>query len=116
MTSYSEKLKDPRWQKKRLEIFQRDEFTCQSCGDKESTLHLHHVYYETGALPWEYPDEALVTLCVACHEDEHEAMKEAIASLRRQMAASGLNTAIHVSYLEDIVRQNFKKGVLHGKD
>ncbi len=27
---YASKLKDPRWQKKRLEILQRDDFACQS--------------------------------------------------------------------------------------
>ncbi len=40
---YSEKLKDPRWQKKRLEIFQRDEFHCQQCGDGENTLCVHYL-------------------------------------------------------------------------
>lgn len=40
-SEYLEKLKDPRWQKRRLEIFQRDEFTCQVCFDTESTLHVH---------------------------------------------------------------------------
>ena len=33
---YSEKLKDPRWQKKRLEILERDNFRCQYCGDKNA--------------------------------------------------------------------------------
>jgi len=28
--TYSEKLKDPRWQKKRLEILSRDNFTCET--------------------------------------------------------------------------------------
>ena len=32
--NYSEQLKSPKWQKKRLEIMQRDKFTCQLCGDK----------------------------------------------------------------------------------
>ena len=43
--SYYEKLLDPRWQKKRLEILNRDEFKCRSCGDDKSTLHVHHGYY-----------------------------------------------------------------------
>lgn len=63
---YSEKLKDPRWQKKRLEILQRDNFTCQLCEDKTTTLHIHHKKY-TGE-PWEAPEEDLVTLCEHCHE------------------------------------------------
>lgn len=44
--TYYEMLKDPRWQKKRLEIMERDEFACRDCGDKESTLNVHHTYYE----------------------------------------------------------------------
>lgn len=31
--TYSQKLRDPRWQKKRLEILERDSFTCQHCHD-----------------------------------------------------------------------------------
>ncbi|MCP4345705.1 MAG: AAA family ATPase [Desulfobacterales bacterium] len=70
---YSEKLKDPRWQKKRLEIFQRDNWTCQEpdCGDTATTLVVHHKQYIPDVEPWEYEDEDLVTLCVNCHEDKH---------------------------------------------
>jgi len=70
MTTYREKLLDPRWQRKRLEILQRDEFGCQECGDSETTLHVHHRYYESGKDPWDYPDEALETICARCHEQE----------------------------------------------
>ena len=66
--TYSEKLKDPRWQKKRLEILQSFEFTCSFCGSKEKTLHVHHGYYKRGLMPWEYPDEAYHCLCFECHE------------------------------------------------
>lgn len=68
--TYAEKLKDPRWQKKRLEILNRDEFTCQKCYDTESTLHVHHRYYEKGKEPWEANESALITLCESCHESE----------------------------------------------
>lgn len=44
-SSYSEKLKDPRWQKKRLEVMESNEFCCEMCGDNESTLHVHHKEY-----------------------------------------------------------------------
>lgn len=116
MSTYSEKLKDPRWQKKRLEIFQRDQFTCQECSDTKSTLHAHHIYYEPASEPWEYFNEALITLCASCHEIEHEAMKIAIVFLRKQMAASGICTSTDVSYLESVIRENFKQGVFHGQN
>lgn len=63
--TYLEKLQDPRWQKKRLEVMQRDNFTCVCCGDKETTLNVHHLKY-TGK-PWEAPNESLITTCKHCH-------------------------------------------------
>jgi len=71
--TYSEKLRDPRWQRKRLEIMQRDGFACRLCGDKENTLNVHHLYYDRDAEPWDYPSSALVTTCEVCHEDMHVA-------------------------------------------
>jgi hypothetical protein len=35
-------------------------------------LHVHHTYYKFDTLPWEYPNEALTTLCWICHENEHK--------------------------------------------
>lgn len=35
-------------------------------------LHVHHKYYQSGKMPWEYPNAALVTLCWVCHEELHE--------------------------------------------
>lgn len=34
-------------------------------------LHVHHNYYQQGKLAWEYPDDALSTLCWSCHEELH---------------------------------------------
>ena len=62
---YLDLLKDPRWQKKRLEILERDGWACKLCGDKESTLAVHHCGYH--GKPWESPDEELETLCEKCH-------------------------------------------------
>ena len=72
MKTYFEKLKDPRWQRKRLEIMSLDEFSCGSCGDKSSQLNVHHRYYITGRMPWEYPDWSLITLCNECHKERHD--------------------------------------------
>jgi hypothetical protein len=66
--TYSEKLKDPRWQKKRLHIFQRDGFACTNCHDDQKTLHVHHKKYSSN--PWESKDGDLVTLCAECHDYE----------------------------------------------
>lgn len=66
--TYSDKLKDPRWQRRRLEILNRDDWKCLACGNHENTLHVHHKKY-TGN-PWEAPDEDLETLCERCHNAE----------------------------------------------
>lgn len=75
-SDYMRKLRDPRWQKKRLEIMQRDDFTCRMCFETEKTLHVHHTFYTPGREPWEYPDCGLVTLCENCHQDETERAKD----------------------------------------
>lgn len=63
--TYAEKLKDPRWQKKRLEILQRDNWQCSCCLDEEQTLHVHHFQYENN--PWDSNEIDLITLCESCH-------------------------------------------------
>jgi len=63
---YSDKLKDPRWQRRRLEVLSRDDFQCQCCGDKEATLHVHHKQYHGN--PWDAHMDSLETLCEVCHE------------------------------------------------
>ncbi len=85
MSDYSDKLKDPKWQKKRLEVMERAEFTCEECGDKENTLNVHHGYYKWGNEPWEYANETLKCLCEDCHKKYQVVLsdiKEAISHLK----------------------------------
>jgi len=70
--AYADRLKDPRWQKRRLEILQRDGWACHGCDATTRTLHVHHKYYRANSEPWDYPDSALVTLCEDCHAVESE--------------------------------------------
>lgn len=77
--NYLDKLKDPRWQKKRLQILKRDAFTCQDCGETTKTLHIHHKRYIRGHEPWEYKNWMLTTVCEDCHERRH-AEKKPVAS------------------------------------
>lgn len=68
---WSKKYKDVRWQKKRLRILQRDNWTCQFCNkSKNITLHVHHLIYVWNQDPWDYKDAELVTLCGTCHTNE----------------------------------------------
>lgn len=88
---YLEKLKDPRWQKKRLEIFERDGWECTNCGNKDETLHVHHTYYLSGREPWEYPDGSLKTRCEMCHKDGH-APHVSIPSLMHELTLVGIDS------------------------
>jgi len=75
MKSYYEKLKDPRWQKIRLKVLERDEFICQICGDALNTLNVHHKFYKKNCEPWDYELDDLITYCEDCHERETKDMK-----------------------------------------
>lgn len=85
---YSEKLKDIRWQCKRVDILERDKYQCQRCKqlsnmghqivyryeyphqdfryrEYDLELHVHHIRYR--GEPWEAKNEELITLCEMCH-------------------------------------------------
>jgi hypothetical protein len=69
--SYSDLLRDPRWQRKRLEVMHRAHFACEHCGDTTTTLNVHHVEYVRGRMPWEYSGRELRCLCEPCHARGH---------------------------------------------
>lgn len=73
--TYNELLTDPRWLDKRESILTRDNHQCVSCAHKGEEvnqlgqyLHVHHLFYKKGLLPWDYKDDELITLCDNCHE------------------------------------------------
>ncbi len=78
--TYSEKLKDPRWQKKRLEILERANWACEDCGSKKKTLHVHHCFYVSRRQPWEY-DVGLMAVCASCHTRRQSIEEDAHISL-----------------------------------
>lgn len=80
--NYTKKLSNPKWQKKRLEILQRDEFTCQLCNDRETELHIHHKKYS--GEPWEVDNEHLITLCAHCHAVEETKEFNKIVSIAKR--------------------------------
>lgn len=92
--TYSEKLRDPRWQRKRLEVMQRDNFTCRSCKSTTTTLNVHHISYTKGAEPWEYELEDLLTLCEDCHEYESDNFPEAKRKLLSALVQGGFDAML----------------------
>jgi hypothetical protein len=73
MENFFLQYKNPLWQRKRLEIMKRDDFACQSCGDTETTLNVHHTSpYRKNTKIWEYENDELITLCANCHQEISE--------------------------------------------
>lgn len=70
---YGMQLKTDQWRDRREEIKRRDGYICQRCPSNhhERRLEVHHLYYRLGLAAWEYPDDALQTLCSVCHEKAH---------------------------------------------
>jgi hypothetical protein len=74
MNTYSDDLKDPRWQRLRLKIMERDGWRCRDCGRNDRALNVHHCVYIRGIKPWEYDPSLLLTVCeIECHMRRQEA-------------------------------------------
>lgn len=83
--TYAEKLLDPRWQRRKSEVQMAHDFTCEDCGSKTNTLHVHHCIYLPGREPWEYEDDLLMLLCDGCHFRRQELQKLAPLALALRM-------------------------------
>ena len=70
---YSDQLRHPNWQRKRLEVLEAAGWKCESCDASEKTLHVHHKRYVKGREVWDYERSELEALCEDCHESAHEA-------------------------------------------
>ncbi len=76
--TYEELLNTAEWHARRIQVLVRDRYECQHCGCEGTgvdnhVLQIHHRYYVINKLPWDYPDDALMTLCKECHTKLHEA-------------------------------------------
>jgi hypothetical protein len=86
--SYIKKLQNPLWQKKRLEILQRDNFKCIQCECDNKELHVHHRWYVFGKEIWDYPDTCFETLCYECHEYVESQIKNSIHDINLEFRRS----------------------------
>ena len=57
----------------------RDNFACSLCGSTFEKLTVHHLYYTPDADPWDYDNEAFVTLCDGCHKYAHTSLQKITA-------------------------------------
>ena len=96
MSSYSQKLADPRWQEVRERVLERDGHKCCWCGKSKEKLHVHHNFYQWGSEPWEYADEDLQTLCATCHESVTYTKDLLIEKLEKKRSAFTLFLVVQI--------------------
>jgi hypothetical protein len=65
---------NPRWQKKRLEVFSEANWRCENCKRDDLMLHVHHLVYRR-VEPWEYQLSELEALCERCHLKVHNFLR-----------------------------------------
>ncbi len=74
---YIELLCTTEWLERRAAILAHDGARCVNCSAAKTDgchviLQVHHKYYVRKRLPWEYPDDALATMCKTCHQELHD--------------------------------------------
>ncbi len=102
LVTYSDLLKHPKWQQRRLRVLERAGFACERCSNAERELHAHHKHYIRGHKPWEYEDALLECLCETCHTEAHANLDELGMLVGLQPSAKlPLLTAAVASAIED---------------
>ena len=86
--TYAERLEDPRWKAKSLEIIRKNFGICFHCGNVPAFPEVHHRWYERGKEPWEYPDCCYAVYCGECHQHAQVLM------LQMQQATGVLSLAM----------------------
>jgi len=92
-------IRRPRHERKltRLEVFNRDQYTCQYCGRQTRQLTLDHVIprYRDGQHTW----ENLVSACISCNRRKAgKTLKEAEMSLLRPPGPPRSDLPFHIPY------------------
>lgn len=67
---YNRLLKDKRWKEFRLKVMSERGSRCECCGVTD-ILQIHHTFYISGKMPWEYDIKDMRVLCKKCHQRIH---------------------------------------------
>ena len=67
---YENLLKDERWKLFRLKVLSERGNKCECCGGTD-VLQIHHTFYISGKMPWEYEINDMRVLCKRCHQRIH---------------------------------------------
>lgn len=79
---YTRFMQSPAWRAQRRRVLRRDAYRCRACGGRGQEVH-HHWYAgpAAGGIV-ATPDDALTTLCPACHLRIHRNKQSAPTSRR----------------------------------
>lgn len=97
-----------KWLKKRGRIIKRDLAECRKCGSSKR-LQVHHIYYQEGREIWQYPDRALITLCIICHKQWHR-KKVSVFVLKKEASLIMKNKYINI-FMKWLLKKSVKKKV-----
>ena len=67
---YNRLLEDKRWKEFRLKVLSERGNKCECCGGTD-ILQIHHTFYISGKMPWEYEIKDMRVLCRTCHQRIH---------------------------------------------
>lgn len=109
---YWQKLKDPRWQRRRLSVLEAANFRCRDCGTTEAELHVHHLCYLRGLEPWDAPDGTLIAVCDPCHKPRGEI--DETARLRLALLFGTMTQEAAEKFSEELERAWVKGQEGHG--
>lgn len=63
--------KYPEYYKWRSDVFERDDYTCQCCGERGGTINAHHIESYAREKELRVDLDNGVTLCESCHKEYH---------------------------------------------
>ena len=67
---YNRLLEDKKWKEFRLKVLSERGNRCECCGGTH-ILQIHHTFYISGKMPWEYDIKDMRVLCRMCHQRIH---------------------------------------------
>ena len=67
---YNRLLEDKKWKEFRLKVLSERGNRCECCGGTH-ILQIHHTFYISGKMPWEYDVKDMRVLCRTCHHRIH---------------------------------------------
>lgn len=98
--SYEQLLNTPQWRRFRHRILRRDRNECVRCHSR-NRLEVHHVRYRyythlrRYAVPWDYPENELLSLCTNCHEQVHRTSSVPVVFIHPNHSAMTSNTFLN---------------------